>query len=108
MPRPKPLYKKPSQDELARMIASSSISAAAHHFCGTTSAHYIVREWCEEYNIPIPKKRIRRTKWAMPRPTCRELEHVLQTTETMKEIAEIFDVSISTIYTWMKYFQLRR
>lgn len=108
MPKTRPSYEKPSQDELARMIASTSISAAARRFCGKRSAYYIIREWCIEYGISIPETRIRRTKHAMFRPTRAILEHMLQTKGTMREVAEAFTVTPTTIYKWMKYFKLRR
>lgn len=108
MPRPKRYYTQPSKEDLELVVRSRSLSAAARQFCGTLAAIPQIRAWCKEYNILIPPKRVRRKAWMINKPTRDQLEHILQTTDTMREIAAVFDVSTSTIYKWIKYFKLRR
>jgi len=108
MPRPKIVHDRPKRAVLVEKIKSASLSEAARYFCGSRSHIKVIREWCLEYNISIPAPRIRRSAFAMPKPTRDKLEHVLQTRETMREVAAYFTVTSATIYAWMRYFKLKR
>lgn len=108
MSKSRPQYDKPSRKKLKEQIQSTSMSTAARYFCGHKSAINVIREWCDEYKIPYPTPEIRRARWSIPKPTCDQLEHILHTKETVREVAKHFDVTPSTIYIWIKYFKLRR
>jgi len=108
MARPKHIYEQPSREDLELVVRSSSISEAAVHFCGKKSAHYIIRKWCEDYGIPVPRIRKRRTSWNMPHPTGAQLENLLHTKATLKEVGEELDLTPSQVLGLIKYFKLKR
>lgn len=108
MTRPKIFRQRPSAQELKDMILVTSLSAAAKHFCGNSSAINVIRQWCEEYNIEIIETKPRRKRWIIPRPTRDEVEIALQSFETWPEIAAYLNLSVSHVKKLAKYFKLRK
>lgn len=99
----KPNYKRPERDELEPMIRLSGVITASWRFCGNSRESNLIRQWCEELDIPIPapkKKAIR--------PETENLLEVLNGESTIRKTSEYFGVTTTTIRKWMKHYNIRR
>jgi len=97
---------RPSKKDLQSHITTGSISSAAKYFCGTISAYKLVRQWCKEYKISIPLQQTRSEKSV--KPPKHEFIAVLRKHATVRETAEHFNVSQTTINRWIREYKIRR
>ena len=96
----------PTREDLEFYVLTQSITKAAIHFYGYPSANKKIRFLCELYKIPI--KPIIKRQSRNHRPSKNKFVEVLHKYSTIREIAEHYGVTITTIYNWMRTYGVKR